>query len=552
MEKTDKGQGHAAGLFGGVLLLTVAGILVKIFGFLYKVPLNRVLGDEMANVNSAYAVYTLLYMIATAGIPVAVSVLVSEARSASSHCSTGRILRVSLAALTSVGAIGTALLFLFARPISFANSGGDSFLCLIAIAPALFFICISSVLRGYFQGYGLMRPTAISQLIEAFGKMALGLLFVRLILTHTDGGARLAAAYSVLGITVGIALGALYLGIAYARFRGSGVRSSEPASRESTRAILARLLSVAVPIALSSGVLSLSSMVDSQLMRPLLAAYYGQEDVAKAIFSDYSTGAVTLFNLPAVLIYPITAAIVPYVAAERTAGREEGARGVVVSAWRVTAVLSLPAAFGMSVLARPILATVFVGDADMAENAGLLLAVLAVAVFPLGMLAITNAVLQAYRLQGKPIVSMAVGLLVKIATLLLLTPVIGAIAAPLGTVLFYLAALLVNLFYIYRHVLGEGGLFFALPVPLLSSAASALAALVVFRTGVFSEGILLMLSIAAAVLVYSVLLLLLGGIGEAEILLLPRGDRILKILSKYHLVRQREMNHAVKKRDRGA
>ena len=140
----EKGA-HKATFFGGVLVLTLANVLVKLFGFLYKVPLNRVLGDEMANVNAAYSVYSLLYMISTAGIPVAVSVMISEARSASKNATLCRIFRVSMVSLCLIGAIGTVGILLFASPISRANSGGDSYLCLLAISPALFFVCLSSL-----------------------------------------------------------------------------------------------------------------------------------------------------------------------------------------------------------------------------------------------------------------------------------------------------------------------------------------------------------------------------------------------------------------------
>ena len=178
--KTSAGRGST--FLGGVLVLTVANLLVKLFGFLYKVPLNGILGDEMANVNAAYSVYTLLYMISTAGIPVAVSVLVSGARAEGKQMTLARILRVSLASLVAVGALGTAGMLAFSGPIADANSGGDSYLCLIAIAPAHFYICITSVLRGYFPGFGLMTPTAVSGILEAFCKTVLGLLLVHRVL----------------------------------------------------------------------------------------------------------------------------------------------------------------------------------------------------------------------------------------------------------------------------------------------------------------------------------------------------------------------------------
>ncbi|MBQ2719542.1 MAG: oligosaccharide flippase family protein [Clostridia bacterium] len=545
MKKEAKGRGRrGATLLNGVLLLTLANLLVKVFGFLYKVPLNRWLGDEMANVNTAYSVYTLLYMISTAGIPVAVSVLISEARTEGRGERVRRIFRVSLVTLALVGGLGTLLLFLLAHPIANANSGGDSYLCLLAIAPALFFICLSSVFRGYFQGFGLLRPTAVSTVIEALGKMALGLFLVRLVLRLTEGGTPLAAGYSVLAITVGIALGALYLAVAYTRFSGKALTPLSE-GREcdlGNGAILRRLLSVAVPIAIGSGVMSLSSLIDTQLMRPLLTSYYGDAARAKAVFSDYSTGAITLFNLPAVLIYPITSAIVPYITAARTEGREGDAAATVGAALRTAALLAFPSAFGLSALARPILSVLFLGDRDMAENAGGLLSVLAIAVVPLGLLAITNAVLQAYKKQARPMISMLLGVVVKVVAVLGLTPALGPLAAPVGTLLFYLSALLLNFYFIYRDTSLTPEPFSLLAPPALGALLAALGAAGTYALTLgLGEAPALALAVVVAVLVYLPSVLWLGGVSEAEVRLLPRGERLSQFLSKHHFIRKREL-----------
>ena len=530
---------RGATFFGGVLVLTVANLLVKLFGFLYKVPLNALLGDEMANVNAAYSVYTLLYMLSTAGIPVAVSVLVSRARTEGRAATLGRILRVSLVSLSLLGAVGSVGLLLLADPIAIANSGGDSYLCLLAIAPALFFICLSSVMRGYFQGFGLMTPTAVSGVIEAAAKTLLGLLFVTLALSAT-GSLRLASSYSVLAITVGIALGALYLGLIYGRYQKRGLLtvSLEEEAPPPLRSVVRDLLGIAVPIALSSGVLSLASLIDSQMMRPLLEGYYGDPTLAKAVFSDYSTGAVTLFNMPTVLVYPIASAIVPYITAARTRGDLRGAGRYISSALRIAALISLPAALGMSVLSAPILDLVFLGDADMAAHAAAPLAVLALSIFPLGLLAVTNAVLQSFGRQGCPILSMCAGVFVKITVLLLLTPVLGPLAAPLGTLLFYLVALLFNMYFLFRYATPVVGLAGELVPHLLSASFAAFSAYGVFRVASpLGEAIPLLLAIPAAGVIYAGLVLLLGGIVEEDVLLLPHGAGLLRILVRFRLIR---------------
>ncbi len=536
--RTERG----ATFFGGVMVLAVANLLVKLFGFLYKVPLNRMLGDEMANVNAAYSVYTLLYMLSTAGIPVAVSVLVSEAVAEGRATTLSRIFRVSLGTLAVIGAVGTAGMLLFAAPIAEANSGGDSFLCLLAIAPALLFICVASVLRGYFQGFGRMTPTAISGIIEAFGKMLLGLFLVHAILS-LGGDTRLAAGYSVLGITVGIALGTLYLAVAYCRYRRRGLLSipEREESPLSASTVGLRLLKIAVPIALSSGVLSFASLIDGQMMRPLLEEYYQSATTAKAVFSDYTTGAVTLFNMPAVLVYPIASAIVPYITAARARGNRAEAEGYVSSALRIAALVSLPASLGMSILARPILSVVFLGDADMAKNAGAPLALLALSVFPLALLAVTNAILQAVGKQGRPILSMCVGVAVKVSVLLLLTPTLGPLAAPLGTLCFYLVALLFNLYFVFRYTAFGASLFRIFIPPTLSAVLSSFAAFGCFLLfGFLGEAVALALGIVIAVPVYLAAVLFLGGVDAADLSLLPHTERIRSLLLKYRLLRSEE------------
>lgn len=538
-QPNETGRARRTTFFGGVMILAVANILVKLFGFIYKVPLNRMLGDEMANVNAAYSVYTLLYMLSTAGIPVAVSVLVSETVAEGRAAALSRIFRVSLVTLAVCGALGTAGMLIFAAPISEANSGGDSFLCLLAIAPALFFICISSVLRGYFQGFGRMTPTAISGIIEAFGKMLLGLLLVHLIFS-LGGDARLAAGYSVLGITVGIALGALYLATVYCRDRRRGAFQipEHEACPPSVRSVEMRLLRIAVPIALSSGVLSLASLIDGQMMRPLLEEYYGSAEMAKAVFSDYTTGAVTLFNMPAVLVYPIASAIVPYMTAARARGDHTEVNGYISSALRIAALISLPASLGMSILARPILSAVFLGDADMASNAGEPLALLAISIFPLALLAVTNAILQALGKQGRPILSMVAGVAVKLTVLALATPVIGPLAAPLGTLGFYLVALLFNFYFVFRYTAFGASLFRIFIPPTLSALLSSLAAFGTFLLfGFLGEIVALGCGIVLAVIVYLVSVLFLGGVDASDLALFPHTERIRALLFKYHFIR---------------
>ena len=204
--------------FSGVLLLTLSTILVKFVGLFYKIPMLSYLGSEgMGYFHSAYEIYAIFCIIATAGLPVALSVLISAALAEGKEREVQRIWRVSLALFVIVGMVGSLLMWGFAKPICRWIKSEDAYGCMISIAPTLFFICISSALRGYFQGYQKMLPTAISQLLEALGKLVFGLLFAQIALKRGATVPQLAAAAGW-GVTAGTVLSTLYLALTRVRF----------------------------------------------------------------------------------------------------------------------------------------------------------------------------------------------------------------------------------------------------------------------------------------------------------------------------------------------
>ncbi len=519
-------------LLSGVLILTVANIAVKIFGFLYKVPLNGMLGDEMANVNAAYSVYSTLLVLSTAGIPSAVAMLVSRARALGDEGRVRRIFDVAHTALAVAGVFLTLALLFLSRFIADFNSGGDSFLCMCAISPALLFVCLSSVYRGYFQGHQIMTPTAVSEVIESFSKMALGLLLAYFTLDRYGSG--VSAAFSVLGITLGMGIGVFYLVIAFSVYRrkNPAPENISVKGRHERRCVLLDLLRLSLPIAASSAVISIAGLIDSQLMRPLLESYSGNAEYAKAVYSDYSTGAITLFNLPSILIYPIACAIIPYISAALVKGNRRSVSEVVGSSFRVCSLISMPCALGMSALAAPILAFVFKGDTDMPTNAGPLLSILAIAIIFIGLLTVSNAVLQAHGRQSLPIISMVAGLVVKGVSVWLLTARYGAIGAPVSTLLFYAVTVIINLFFVCKYTGTVLSVRSVLIKPFVSAAISAGSAYLVYSLlGAYSQTLALILAIAVAVCVYIAMVLCLRGVTLSDIERLPHGEKIAARLS---------------------
>lgn len=522
MQRTSVAKSGTQRLLSGVVLLTAANVIVKILGFFYKVPLNAVLGDEMANVNAAYAIYALLYTVSTAGVPNAVALSVSRAR-ARGDGSAGRILRVTASSFLLVGVFLAALLLFLAKPISLLNSGGDAYLCLLAIAPALAFASLNSVFRGYFQGFERMEPTAISELIEAVGKTLFGLLLAFLCLSHFNGSVRDAAALAVFAITVGVGLSALFLFLFYRRKRRELSSFSAKTEQGSERAVLFGVLSLALPITATAAMMSASSLLDAQLMRPLLSRFYGNPELAKALYSDYSTGALTLYNLPSILITPMSAAVIPFVAAALEKGERKRAKGAMETALRAAALLSLPCALGMSALSSPILSFVFRTDEDMAQNAGQLLSVLAISVFFVAVFTVTGAVLQAAKKEKLPLISLGVGLLVKLISLFALTLTVGEIGVPVSTLLFYFSVSAINLCFVRRE-LGLSVSFAKTFVrPALAAVICAIGAYFSYTLLLsrLRESIALLCALSFAVLLYFLAVVAFRCVGKEELSLLP-------------------------------
>ena len=514
-------------LLSGVFVLTFANILVKICGLIYKIPLNNSLGDEMININAAHSIYNILYMISTAGIPVAVSVLVSECRAKGDVLRLKRVHKVSLITLSIVGIFGTIIMILSAGLISQASTGGESYFCILAIAPSLFFIAICSVYRGYFQGFQQMTPTAVSEIIESFGKMAIGLLFIYLSLYHFGQSRLTAAAWAVFAETFGIILGMLFLVLIRSYYFkknkltmfGDAI-ASETVTDKSP--VLPRLASIAIPISLSAVMLNVAALVDTQMMWPLLSSYLGDGNLAKEIASDYSTGAVTLYNLPTVLIYPISCSIVPFISAALESGDRRSVRRVTNSALRITAILALPCALGMSALSGPILDLVF-----------------SISVFLVSMLSVTNALLQGNHHEKKPMISMGVGLGVKIISDILLTRNFGAIGAPLSTVLFHATVVCFNFYFVIRHTEARPNfisVFFRPFVAALVSAGSAILFYRLLTAYIIGGRIATLLAILGAAIVYALAVFLFRCIVEDDILMLPKGEKIKRLLKSLHLL----------------
>lgn len=421
----------------GIVIMTISNLIVKAAGLMFKIPLTALIGEEgMGYFNSAYNIFTWLYMLSCAGLPTAASVMISQIPEEKRKHGALRIFKISALIFGAVGLLGCVGLIFGAKYISGLMRVEKAYLSIIAVAPTLIFVCQSAAIRGYFQGFGNLLPHSVSQLVEAIGKVGIGVALASYAVSKGLGIAT-AAAYATLGITVGVAAGTvtLYLAMLF--------RKREVVSKDITpTAITAkRLIIHALPITLSSSVMSLTNLIDSFIMTSSLNASGMSQAQTAAIWGNYSSLAMPMFNLPPVLTLPIAYALLPTLTEALSEKNIQKARELTENAISATAMLAIPCAVGMSAMAKPILCLLF--ENDVAERGAPLLTLLAPSSLLLCMLGVVNTVLQASGHEKVPLYAMLAGGAVKLAGTWFLTPHLGKYATPLSTFFCYFTVIII-------------------------------------------------------------------------------------------------------------
>jgi len=523
-------KGTRRGFLSGVSVLTLSTLLVKVIGLLYRIPLLDRLGTEgMGYFNTAYELYALFCVISTAGLPVAMSVLISAREAAGNYTAMRRVYRVSLGAFVVIGACGSLLLFGLASPFAALLGNPYAAVCMRAISPTVLFICLSSAARGYFQGRRNMLPTAISQIMEAAGKLFLGLAFASyargagLDLPHT-------AAYAVGGLTVGTGVSVLYLFTHKALSdRREGLLPVDGGEADEARAsVLRRLAVTAIPVTLGAGVISLTKCVDLALILRRLQEVGVTAAEANALYGCYSTLAVPVFNMLPSLTTSVALSAVPSLSAaiERGEAGLAEVKKTATTALGLTLFLSIPAALGLSVYAEEVLLLLFGNQPAAAAQAAPWLSCLGLSVPAACLVTVTGAMLQSCGRASRPVCSMLMGVAAKtvLAYVLLGMEGVGMMGAPISSLVCDTVIVTVNLGFIARYAPAmlpdrrAGAVMLLLP-----TALSALAVWVVDMvrpalTGGQITPFRTLASIAAVALVYGVCILMAAAFGRRTIL----------------------------------
>ncbi len=524
----------------GVLLLTIAGIAEKILGVILKIPLTGYLGsDGMGYFNSAYNIFSTFYTISITGLPIATSILISRSRAKGKKREVNNLFRVSLSLFVLVGLIGTSIMFFGAKTIAnLIDKNNNSYYCIQTIAPILLIICISSAIRGYYQGHQNMMPSAVSELLDAVGKCALGIIFGGFAVSR-GYSVEVAAAAAIGGITIGHLLGMGFLIVTKSLVKPNYSYLSveiDDTTSERYRTLAKKMLRIAVPITLGSLALGLTSTIDTFTIMNML-----DSDNAMALYGDYTTLAVTLYRLPHAFIVPISSSLTPALTAAIASSNIKRTKITLHSALKVTSVISIPCSIGMGVLASPIITLLFGRSAtkESIARTAPLLSLLAVAIFLMAILTVTSSMLQSYGKQSKPVVSMTCGTVVKLVLNIILIPSFGIIGAPIATVSGYFVMALINFIYILKYTDVSAKVIWAFIPPLLATAVclpfTVLAYILTLK--IATNAIATFVSIIITIAVYALALFITRTFTKDDILMLPKGEKIYRALAKAKLMK---------------
>ena len=426
-------------VLSGAAILFAANIIVKLTGVAFKIPVQRLIGDTgMGYFNVAYNIYIWFYLLSTSGLPIAVSVCVARASAEGKAEKCGRIYNTSAAVFSSIGAVFTAVMMLFCKSLSSLSGIDNSYLCIAMIAPSVLAACISSAVRGYYQGFGIMWVTAASQVIESSGKAVFGIIFAYISVKYGNA-LYVTSAYAILGITLGTVLSAVFCLTIKSFYKKT--KCSQMKCKEN---VLPQILKTALPVTLSSSVMNLSALSDVFIAPSRLISIGYTEAQATEIFGNYSTLCVSFANLPTAFIYPLTSAALPALSYAYASKDKERAVELAYNTLKTALFISLPCAVGLGVLSYQALSVVF--PAQSSALAAPMLTALSPSVVLCGMLAVTDTLLQSCGKPVYPVISMLFGAGVKIASMLLLfkVPSFDRLAIPAGTCLCYLTALIFN------------------------------------------------------------------------------------------------------------
>ena len=437
-------------LLSGALSMGIATIIVKILSVLYKIPMLNTLGEEgMGYFNTAYTIYSFFYIVCTAGVPKAITILLSSAKERGEDDEYKGVLRTAFSLFLIIGLLLSLAFLALASLIARSVGSPRSVYSMIVIAPSLVIVALTGVLRGYLSSVGRLGSISVSQILEGVAKLCLGLLLSRYSV-EIGLGAPMCAAVAIVGIDLGALVAMLYMFIIYKKEKANE-KTKQKLNLSEFKEYSKSIFSISIPITITSAVMSISSIIDLFMIMSRLKATGYSEVASAALYGNYTTLAVPMFNLCISLITPLSIAYLPRLASCFARGNKEAYFSTMRSFCTVT---MLAAAFLFSVVAffpRQVLYFIF-GDNGYSLGAELL-SRLAPSVPIYSLLIVVNTSLEARGRVKIPLISMLIGSIIKIPVeyLLLSNADVNISGAAYSTNITYLTALVISIVFAIKY-----------------------------------------------------------------------------------------------------
>lgn len=580
--KKVRKAGKKQSFLHGALILTVGIVIVKVIGALFKIPLTWTIGTVgIGYFNIAYSVYGPIFSLATAGFPIAIARMVSENYVRQRFRDIRQIHRASIFIFLITGTVG-CLIMLAGAPfyVNTVIQDSSSLMAMFFLAPSILFCCLSAIYRGYYEGLRNMYPTAISEVIEAVCKLVIGLTAAVLIVqtgmnqyyaTGTVFGIAVqseeyaknatlpyAAAGAIFGVSVGSLGSYLYLLISHKK-NGDGITKAQLKASCPPRTMhdtVITLIKTAIPIGIGAVAINVAALIDTtflqgriaDIMREnpdvLLTMYRGMipeinlktNTVPTYLYGCYSL-ALILFGLIPAFLQAFSISALPNVTTTWTRGVRSEIKKSVEAVLRISALVSIPAGLGMAVLARPIIRLIYRTNDEIASR---VLIIMGIGAIFASLSAPIFSMLQAAGRVDLPVKLLLAGLTVKVVLNYVLTgiPEINVLGAGIGTLVCYAFITAAAVVFLCRvtHVIPN--FMSAFVKPLFASLFCAAAAYAVqsLAVRVIPDKIATCAAIIVACVVYIIALFCLRAICRDDVIMLPKGKRIVKMLENHKLI----------------
>ena len=555
-------------------LLAAASLFVRFLGFAYRVPITNLIGDEgNAFYAIAFSVYTFALVISSAALPAAISKLVSERVAKGQYRNAHEIFRTAMifAVIVSTFA-GLVIGFGAAHIVEFFEFAEETILAIRILSPTLVVVSVLAVFRGYFQGMKTTMPTALSQVVEQIFNVVFTIWLAFLFfdvddLRHSVAGmaagtgiGAVAAVFVVIGLYVLVAGDYRRRIIAEINIKSankissadynSGIDGSEEeqpmAQREAKKvktildnfesrsAQLWAIIRTASPILIGMGIFSAASFIDISMATARLdASGIFTVEEANVMIGQFTGKFVLITTLPVALSLALSSAVIPEISSSKACLDMKAIQHKTNMALRLSMAVSIPSAVGLAVLADQILLLLFPSQPD----GGWLLRFGAVSIIFMALVNILTGVLQGIGKVGTPVIGAFFGLLVKISInyYLIAVPEINILGAVISTIVCYMLAAGLNIFFLYRYTGIVPSLIGAFGKPIIASAAMGMMAFGVYQIGSFilPNAVATLLAIILSALTYLVFMLLIKGFQPSDLNAIPMPAKLRRIFNSF-------------------